>query len=391
MAIYLRGNVYHYEFEHGGKRHRGSCETTNKSVAKQIEAKVRTEISLGNFEIGKKKTVPTLKEFWPTFEKQIIVDSKKETPDGKEHRTVGFYRTNYQKILTFKLLANKPLDEITEKDLLAYTAHCAQTEQLADGTINRRLATLRKAMYLAKSLKEIKAVPEFKLLREAPPRDFVLGDKMEQFYLSICPTHLYEAAVLLVESGMRLSEALRLEWADVHFTPRGIGTRPYIHCRGTKSRGSLRNIPLSKRLETHIRELELGKQGRYVLHAVNDVKKPASKDTLEDAHQRLRKKYSLPDEFVLHSLRHTMLTRLGESGADAFTIKEIAGHSTITMSQRYVHPTAGMKERVFEMLDNFRAGSPHSVPTVRGRKSPQKANVPTKSPTVEGSRRAMSL
>jgi len=27
-----------------------------------------------------------------------------------------------------------------------------------------------------------------------------------------------------------------------------------------------------------------------------------------------------------------MLTRLGEAGADAFTIKEIAGHSSITIS-----------------------------------------------------------
>ncbi len=34
-----------------------------------------------------------------------------------------------------------------------------------------------------------------------------------------------------------------------------------------------------------------------------------------------------------------MLTRLCESGADAFTIQKIAGHSTILTSQRYVHPT----------------------------------------------------
>jgi integrase len=39
-------------------------------------------------------------------------------------------------------------------------------------------------------------------------------------------------------------------------------------------------------------------------------------------------------EFVLHTLRHTMLTRLGESGVDAFTIMKIAGHSSIVVSQR---------------------------------------------------------
>jgi integrase/recombinase XerD len=55
-------------------------------------------------------------------------------------------------------------------------------------------------------------------------------------------------------------------------------------------------------------------------------------------------------DFVLHSLRHTMLTRLGESGVDAFTIMRIAGHSSIVVSQRYIHPTPEAVERAFERL-----------------------------------------
>ncbi|MGF7178889.1 tyrosine-type recombinase/integrase [Tunturiibacter psychrotolerans] len=51
------------------------------------------------------------------------------------------------------------------------------------------------------------------------------------------------------------------------------------------------------------------------------------------------RKNHFPSDFVLHSLRHTALTRLGEAGADAFTIMKLAGHSSVTISQRYVHPT----------------------------------------------------
>jgi integrase len=40
--------------------------------------------------------------------------------------------------------------------------------------------------------------------------------------------------------------------------------------------------------------------------------------------------------FVLYSLRHTFLTRLGESGCDAWTLARIAGHSSIAMSARWV-------------------------------------------------------
>lgn len=43
--------------------------------------------------------------------------------------------------------------------------------------------------------------------------------------------------------------------------------------------------------------------------------------------------------FVIYSFRHTFLTRLGESGCDAWTLARIAGHSNIAISQRYVHPS----------------------------------------------------
>jgi hypothetical protein len=43
--------------------------------------------------------------------------------------------------------------------------------------------------------------------------------------------------------------------------------------------------------------------------------------------------------FVLYSLRHTFLTALGASGkVDVWRLAQIAGHSSIAMSMRYVHP-----------------------------------------------------
>jgi hypothetical protein len=46
-----------------------------------------------------------------------------------------------------------------------------------------------------------------------------------------------------------------------------------------------------------------------------------------------------------------MLTRPGEAGADAFTIMKIAGHSSVTVSQRYIHPSPESLERAFERLE----------------------------------------
>jgi integrase len=52
--------------------------------------------------------------------------------------------------------------------------------------------------------------------------------------------------------------------------------------------------------------------------------------------------------FQPYVLRHTALTRLAEAGCDVFTLARIAGHSSITITQRYVHPQADAIERAFQ-------------------------------------------
>jgi hypothetical protein len=56
-----------------------------------------------------------------------------------------------------------------------------------------------------------------------------------------------------------------------------------------------------------------------------------------------------------------MLTRLGEAGADAFTIMRIAGHGSVTVSQRSVHPTPAGMERAFERLEQLNQDKHHTA------------------------------
>lgn len=90
--------------------------------------------------------------------------------------------------------------------------------------------------------------------------------------------------------------------------------------------------------------------GRYVSTSINHLHRNAIPPKVEG------KRYPLfAGDFVLHSLRHTILTRLGESGADA-SLQRIAGHSSIVVSQRYIHPTPEAVERAFERLQLHGAG-----------------------------------
>ena len=69
-----------------------------------------------------------------------------------------------------------------------------------------------------------------------------------------------------------------------------------------------------------------------------------SRSWASEQFRTLRDAMKLPDDCVVHSTRHTFCTRLGESGVGAFEIQRLAGHSSIVISQKYVHPTPALLE-----------------------------------------------
>ena len=69
--------------------------------------------------------------------------------------------------------------------------------------------------------------------------------------------------------------------------------------------------------------------------------------------------------FVPYTLRHTALTRLGKAArGDVFALAKIAGHSSITITQKYVHPEADTIDEVFSRLSvgTIEEESPTKIP-----------------------------
>ncbi len=66
--------------------------------------------------------------------------------------------------------------------------------------------------------------------------------------------------------------------------------------------------------------------------------------------------------FVLYAVRHTFLTRLGESGCDVWTLARIARHSGIAMSARYVHPS---EDAVLSAMSRLQEPAPKLLGSVR--------------------------
>jgi integrase len=54
-----------------------------------------------------------------------------------------------------------------------------------------------------------------------------------------------------------------------------------------------------------------------------------------------------------HTLRHTFASRLVNSGVDIVTVKELLGHSSISVTMRYAHTNIESKRAAVEKLDGF--------------------------------------
>jgi site-specific recombinase XerD len=59
--------------------------------------------------------------------------------------------------------------------------------------------------------------------------------------------------------------------------------------------------------------------------------------------------------FRLYDFRHTYGSRMAMAGVDLMTLRELMGHSSITITQRYCHPTPEHKIFAMERLEAYNA------------------------------------
>ena len=361
MSIYKRGNTYWYEFVFEGRRVRASTKQGNKNVARNIESAHRTRLAKGEAGIKDKSQIPTVERFSHRFLASVEVETTSKP------RTQKFYQTAVRGLLGFDRLAHARLDRVDEalvEEFKQYRAGCVSRrgQPYRASTVNRELAALRRMLGLAHEWKVIDRIPRVRQLRGVTGRTFVLGDEQERLYLGAAGSLYHDFAVLMLDAGLRPGEVLSLEWPQVFVQSEG--SRPgYLTIQAAKAKNSKeRTVPLTPRLAALLRARKR-KQG----HVLERAGQPLNARWVQAEHDKLRTLLKLSGEFVPHSLRHTFGTRLGLSGADAFTIMRLMGHSSIVVSQRYVHPTPDALERAIAGMAAMQGQgdwSTHKIPHI---------------------------
>jgi integrase len=177
---------------------------------------------------------------------------------------------------------------------------------------------------------------------------------------------------------LRIGDCLKLEWPDVRLEPAEGARHGYLTVRRNNAKISKgRKVPLTARAVEVLRKRNQAGRG-LVFHRADG--QPLYQTWLNEQHANIRLLLRLPADCVPHSFRHTYGTRLGETGADAFTIMRLMGHSTVTVSQRYVHPTPEAMENAVSRMEAYnRAIVPAKVPTVESEEFEKNEQVPIES------------
>lgn len=341
MAIFKRGRVYWYHFVFIGQHVQESTKQGNPRVARQMEAAHRTSLAKGEVGLRDRKPALTLKQFLAT----VFLPWAEATFKAKR-KTFVWYRGGVRRLTEFDQIASMKLDQITGEKIAAYVAH-RQTNELNITSINRELQILRRILRLAVEWGHINQSPKIKMLPGESHRERVITADEELNYLTAAPEPLASVAAVLLDSGMRPEECFRLRWESITWACGRYGTVLVTHGKTPSAR---RMLPMTSRvryiLESRWHAAKKPNEG-WIWSAPtrsghiepSSLRKLHIKTFQSIAKEGAQHKRAAMRPFVLYSLRHTFLTRLGQSGCDVWTLARIAGHSTIGISARYVHPS----------------------------------------------------
>jgi integrase len=393
MALYKRGDVYWCNFVYNGVHYQESTGKRTRKKAAEYEEDRRVEIrkefdaragkakelgcsqeeirrctecgKLFNYGMGADKgdkifcdedcaekwqkrqsPLPTVAQF---LKLQFIPFA--ETVHARKPATLRYYKTGSAS-LTASHLADVRLDKINNEHAAQYAA---RLKKLSPSTVNCGLRTLRRAIYLASEWGVITSRPKIALAKGERKRERILADAEIKIYLDACEPVWREVSTILLGTGARPGEIFALRWERIQLNGKG----GLLQIADGKSAAAKRLLPLVPAVfhtlkarwtasgepengwvfpaDTVSRHIEGGSAKNYHARALAAIEKAAKDEGVEPPVK----------PFPPYIFRHTALTRLAESGCDAFTLARIAGHSSISITQRYCHPQAEAIERAF--------------------------------------------
>ena len=330
----------------------------NRSQAEGVLMARKAAIFEGTYQPRRKAIPTTIGDFAPRF------------LQAKRHlRSVKKYRQQIQQYL-LPHFTKKPLEAITGRDCLDYYNSRLDTDA-AVATVNGEMACLKSLFSEAirAGVCQVNPVKGIKLINPNNVRDRMLSE--EETARLFAAAHQFTDYVrplfyALYHTGMRLGEALALEWADVQ------PEHSRLVIRHSKT-GEGRKVPLRAALADELIHWKPMTGGsRWVFPGRYDHSVPMN--SIRPGWLRLCSAAGVT-ALRPHDLRHNFVSMLQARGIADSIIMSITGHKTHVMLHRYSHSTDGLRLAAVEGLPSPKPAEGDNVVTIARRPDRRQTNL----------------
>ena len=158
---------------------------------------------------------------------------------------------------------------------------------------------------------------------------------------------VYRMTLLSIYCGLRAGEIFSLQWSDID------QVHGLITLRDTKS-GKTRTVHMPVSVKEIFAAMKPGTKSELVFPGKNGKKRKQMSKTFDRTVEKLGFNDGVQDrrqKLTFHSCRHTCASWLVQAGVPLFTVKEIMGHSTIALTERYSHLAPSAFQQAAEAIE----------------------------------------
>lgn len=324
-----------YKDQNGKTRRKavGKVGIITKTAAREILTRTERQIKLGQYDMLEAK-IPSLSD----FAKEYI--SYKRDTEKKPSWVIDEQHLRLHVIPYFG--SERNLSDIKPQDIDDYKT-LRLKEGAAPATVDRELATLRHIFKLAERWGKFfgnNPVSSAGLLNPNNQKERTLKPEEEERLLASANLQLRSIILCALNTGMRKSEILTLQWSNVD-TESGVITLEHTNTKSKKTR----RIPINSVLKKLLLEQRLKSAGSEYVFLSSNGTLYKKEDSLRQPFMGALRRAGI-EGLRFHDLRHTAATRMFEAGASIVAVSKILGHADLKTTMRYAHPDDSLRDAV---------------------------------------------
>lgn len=308
-SVYKRGNIYWIAYIIGKKR---KCISLKTKVKREALQKVK------DFE--QKFTGIKISNVLEQWVEENFYKSKRYLFDMRE---------NVNQFIT--VAGDIPVLAVRREDILNYwKIYMCQKKRYSQSTISIRLRTLRVLFSYCLKCELIERHPftRIQIPTAKEKTDFLSQDEIKRLLQAAASRPLFSAIIeFLLVVGLRAGELNCLKYQDVKAT----------HIELIGKTGS-RTFPLNQDVKEILDKIRSHQSNDPVFVLSNEQGRHLGNwQYINKIIKKYVRKAGLSENYTTHTLRHTFCSQLVLNGIDIYIIKELAGHKSVKMTEKYTH------------------------------------------------------